>query len=229
MIHIGQRIKEVFDQQPKSHNIEWFAARLNCQRNNIYNIFKRPTIDVELLFQISRVLRHDFFHDLTIELGRTEGADLNEKQLIYDDMMLSVGRLLKRKLELLSIAGTSPEFQINKWDKEDSLFPPSKYIVSVNSGESQDIRPHVHIYSIEEAFELRFTINDGPFQMLPVKKYGTRPVTDNFIKEKELARDYLFNRKSAALLYSIENRKFAIEIYNTVNNRPHTRNCLDDD
>lgn len=228
MLHIGKRIKEVFDNQPKSHNIEWFAARLNCKRNNIYNIFNRSTIDTQLLFQISEILGHDFFHDLTEELRKYKGNPIDEKHRIYDEMMQSLGRLLNRQLQRVSISDMSTGYAINKWDPEDSLMPPSKYIVSVKSGESDDVPPHVHIYSIEEHFELRFTINEGVFRMLPVKSYGNRPTTDTFEKETELARDYLLNRKSAAVLYAYENSKFALNIYNTVNNRPNTRHSLDD-
>lgn len=185
MLHIGQCIKEVFDHQPKTHDIEWFASQLNCRRNNIYNIFKRPTIDVELLFQISRILKHDFFRDLTTELTRSENAELDAKQTVFEDIMTAMGKLLKRQLKKVNISGIVPGFQINKWDKEDSLLPPSKYIVSVKTGESEDIRPHVHVYSLEEHFELRFTINEGAFQMLPVKTYGNRPTTDTFEKETD--------------------------------------------
>lgn len=68
MIHIGRLIKQVFDRQPKSHTIVWFAGRLNCRRGNIYNIFNRATIDTELLIRISQVLSHDFFKDISEQL-----------------------------------------------------------------------------------------------------------------------------------------------------------------
>lgn len=228
MLHIGKRIKEVFDAQPKSHNIEWFADRLHCKRANIYNIFNRPTLDTQLLFDISEVLEHDFFHDLSEELAKYQGNPLDEKRRIYDDMMQSISRLLNRQLERVAISGVAPGYAVNKWDTEESLMPPSKYFVSVKSGESDDVVPHVHVYSLEEHFKLRFTINDGPFRMLPVQNYGNRPPTDKFEDIYELVRRYLYNEKSAAIHYVFENRKFAVEIYNIVNNRPNSRNCLDD-
>lgn len=69
MYHIGNRIREVFDEQPKAHNIQWFAAQLNCKRANVYNIFRRSTIDTELLARISVALDHDFFADLSSYLN----------------------------------------------------------------------------------------------------------------------------------------------------------------
>ncbi len=68
-IHVGKLIRTVFDQQPKSHTIRWFAAELNCGRANIYDIFNRKTIDTELLIRISRILDHDFFADISRNLG----------------------------------------------------------------------------------------------------------------------------------------------------------------
>lgn len=65
VFHIGNRIKEIFLLQPKSHNIEWFARQLHCQRANIYKIFNKQTIDTLLLINISRALRHDFFADIS--------------------------------------------------------------------------------------------------------------------------------------------------------------------
>ena len=41
-----------------------FARRLNCHRQNVYDIFKRQNIDLSLLQRISRVLEHDFVTEL---------------------------------------------------------------------------------------------------------------------------------------------------------------------
>ncbi len=79
MLHIGQRIKEVFDQQPKSHNIGWLAAQLNCRRANVYNIFGRSTIDTELLRRISIALNHDFFSDLSLDLRQKSTDDVIDR------------------------------------------------------------------------------------------------------------------------------------------------------
>lgn len=64
MKHIGQLIKEVFDRQPRSCTVQWFAGQINCHRSNVYDIFNRPTIDCDLLVRISRILNHNFFLDI---------------------------------------------------------------------------------------------------------------------------------------------------------------------
>lgn len=61
-IHIGHHIKEVFDRQGR--RATWFASELNCNRANVYNIFNRENIDVEMLIKISLVLQHNFFQDI---------------------------------------------------------------------------------------------------------------------------------------------------------------------
>lgn len=58
-LHIGQLIKEELERQERT--VSWFARKLFCDRSNVYKIFKRPTIDTELLLRISVILNHDFF------------------------------------------------------------------------------------------------------------------------------------------------------------------------
>lgn len=71
-IHIGQRIKEVFD--TKGITVTEFARRINKSRENIYSIFSRKTIDTGLLLIISKVLDFDFF-----ELFSRNNYVLNEE------------------------------------------------------------------------------------------------------------------------------------------------------
>lgn len=58
-VHIGKKIKEVW-KHSRLKGTE-FAALINRDRQVIYDIFKRESIDTDLLKQISKVLRHDFF------------------------------------------------------------------------------------------------------------------------------------------------------------------------
>jgi len=58
-LHIGKKIKEVW-KKSRMKGTE-FAAAINRDRQVIYDIFKRESIDTELLQSISNVLHHDFF------------------------------------------------------------------------------------------------------------------------------------------------------------------------
>jgi transcriptional regulator with XRE-family HTH domain len=61
-VHAGETVKEYFEASGLS--VSEFARRLNCHRQNVYDIFKRQNIDLSLLQRISRVLEHDFVTEL---------------------------------------------------------------------------------------------------------------------------------------------------------------------
>ncbi len=63
MIHIGKRIETVL--REKERTVAWFARKLYCNRQNVYDIFKRESIDTTLLQRISVILEHNFFRDLS--------------------------------------------------------------------------------------------------------------------------------------------------------------------
>lgn len=47
------------------------ADHLNCDRTNIYTIFRRRTIDVEMLSKLSVALQHNFLEDAMKLYGLT--------------------------------------------------------------------------------------------------------------------------------------------------------------
>lgn len=59
MIHIGKLIENELRRQERS--VTWFAKKLCCERTNVYSIFRRESIDTELLLRISQVLKCNFF------------------------------------------------------------------------------------------------------------------------------------------------------------------------
>ena len=58
-IHIGKEIKAELNRQERG--VTWLAAKLHCDRTNVYNIFKRQGIDTRLLERISIILHRNFF------------------------------------------------------------------------------------------------------------------------------------------------------------------------
>ena len=56
---IGEIIHQELQRQERT--VSWLARKLNCDRQNVYDIFKRRTIDTELLMRISIILNVDFF------------------------------------------------------------------------------------------------------------------------------------------------------------------------
>jgi hypothetical protein len=65
-VHIGKKIKVVFKESGLKGGD--FATRINRDRQVIYNIFKRDSIDTALLFKICKVLDHNFFDYYSSEL-----------------------------------------------------------------------------------------------------------------------------------------------------------------
>lgn len=58
-LHIGTLIEEEVRKQQLS--VSAFARRLHCDRTNVYDIFKRSSIDTEQLFRICKILNRNFF------------------------------------------------------------------------------------------------------------------------------------------------------------------------
>lgn len=64
-MHIGNRIKtELFN---KGLSAKWLAEKIDCERTNVYDIFKREDMNVGLLVRISNVLNHDFLKEVSEE------------------------------------------------------------------------------------------------------------------------------------------------------------------
>lgn len=59
---IGQIIKERVE--ASKINVVEFAKLIGVERTNVYNIYKRDSIDTALLKKIGQVLKYDFFQDL---------------------------------------------------------------------------------------------------------------------------------------------------------------------
>ncbi|MBX9852824.1 MAG: helix-turn-helix domain-containing protein [Cytophagaceae bacterium] len=59
MVHIGKKIKEVF--KNAGLTVTEFARRINTSRENVYGVFRRKSVDTEMLTKISKALNYDFF------------------------------------------------------------------------------------------------------------------------------------------------------------------------
>ena len=60
--NIGSLIREKIAE--KSMTVAEFARSINRERTTVYDIFKRETVDFDLLSQISEVLDYDFIHEV---------------------------------------------------------------------------------------------------------------------------------------------------------------------
>lgn len=67
MMHIGNRIKTVLTEQQRTAS--WLAQHLFCDRTNVYKIFKKESIDTDLLMRICKIMSYNFFADLADDLN----------------------------------------------------------------------------------------------------------------------------------------------------------------
>lgn len=70
MVHIGKLIQEELNRQERTPT--WLARKINCERTNIYYIFKQSSINTDLLERISTALGVDFFKYYSEKLGNDE-------------------------------------------------------------------------------------------------------------------------------------------------------------
>ena len=95
MIHIGEEIQERL--RKKRMKVVDFSRKIDTNRNNIYDIFNRKSIDSGLLMKISEALEFDFFRLYSIPLSKNslvqQLEDPLEELKNYED--------LKRKSEKL--------------------------------------------------------------------------------------------------------------------------------
>ena len=100
MLIIGSQIERIL--REKRLPITKFAKKINTNRNNVYNIFTRKTIDTGLLEKISEVLEFDFFkfyndNEFDFSLKNKE----NEESLKIDDTLKVENKNLKKEIEIL--------------------------------------------------------------------------------------------------------------------------------
>ncbi|MBQ8602870.1 MAG: XRE family transcriptional regulator [Bacteroides sp.] len=72
MIHIGKIIEEELRSQERS--VTWLAEKLYCDRTNVYKIFKKRSLDAELLLRVSHILHINLFLYYSDEYVRVEDA-----------------------------------------------------------------------------------------------------------------------------------------------------------
>jgi len=85
MQNIGKIIEEKL--REKGISVSEFARRINTNRNNVYDIFRRDSIDTQLLQKISIVLDYDFFQHFLINTNILAKSLISEpKEVIELDL-----------------------------------------------------------------------------------------------------------------------------------------------
>ena len=64
-IHIGHFIQTQLKADQRSAS--WLAREIGCSRNHLYKVFRKPSLDGELLLSISLAMNFNFFQYYTAE------------------------------------------------------------------------------------------------------------------------------------------------------------------
>jgi DNA-binding phage protein len=62
-IHIEQLIRAQLKADERS--VSWLAREIGCSRNHLYKVFRKPSLDGELLLNISLAMNFNFFQYYT--------------------------------------------------------------------------------------------------------------------------------------------------------------------
>ncbi len=81
-IHIGHIIEDVF--WKSGMTITQFAKLITCSRSNVYSIFERSDISLELLIKISVALKHNFLEDVSNAYGFKASTSLLQINIQLD-------------------------------------------------------------------------------------------------------------------------------------------------
>ena len=99
-IHIGQKIKEVFDS--KQMKLSDFAQQLGMVRQNVYRVFERKDMDTELIRRISQILDHDFFQYFVATSTEVISVEKDLKFTYQEETYQQLAETLERtRMELM--------------------------------------------------------------------------------------------------------------------------------
>ena len=77
-MHIGNLIRQKVREQNKTS--VWLAEQLSCSRTNVYKLYDKKSIDTDILFRISSILKFDFFSiysEEVLQKGLSHGTKQN--------------------------------------------------------------------------------------------------------------------------------------------------------
>lgn len=101
-VHIGEKIRKRAEEL-KTGTTE-LGRIINTSKQNVYGIFKRSSIDAQLLYEVSKALRFNFFQYYdSLELAKFESKNTKELEILRseNEKLKSELRTLKEKNELL--------------------------------------------------------------------------------------------------------------------------------
>lgn len=78
-INIGEEIQKEMENQNIGATV--MAKKIDTNRRRIYRILEKNSIDTDLLFKVSKVLKHDFFKLYSDKLSENEPLSVTKTSL----------------------------------------------------------------------------------------------------------------------------------------------------
>jgi len=95
VIHIGEEIKKLL--KAKNIDVTEFAKKINYTRGNAYKIFKKKSIDTDLLIKVSEALGQNLF---LLYVSEKDIAQHKNKKTTNEELTQTVEQLKKMVKEL---------------------------------------------------------------------------------------------------------------------------------
>ena len=96
-MHLGQKIKQVYE--AADINLTDFAKRIGTVRQNVYRIFERSSVDVDMLYKICQALNYDFFQYYTL-VANNQTASAASLDMLQKEVNLLNEQLGEARKEL---------------------------------------------------------------------------------------------------------------------------------
>ena len=76
-IHIGQLIREQLKADQRSAS--WLAREIGCSRNHVYKVFKKSSLEADLILKISIAMSFNFFQYYSAEVNAAMKTRMGEE------------------------------------------------------------------------------------------------------------------------------------------------------
>ena len=116
---IGELIE--YEVRKQQISITEFAEKICCKRNNVYDIFKRNTLDTGLLISISKVLNHNFAADIAKDYSLAETPSEETEQEEYNRK--AVNQFMETVPKILKELGKETTIAFGGQDASDEILP----------------------------------------------------------------------------------------------------------
>jgi len=183
-------------------SITGFAEMICCQRNNVYDIFKRDNIDIKLLKNISTLLKRNFFRELAeapeLITDKEETADEEKNRK-------AVSQFLEVVPDVLHKLGKSPAIVFCKMSEDEQAnrklpdFGLPDYFITFTIGET-----------------LKERVGENP--VLPIT-----PVSNNSDNKVEVCQNVVYDSVCVNITLDFKTEEewndilnFAFEVYDKV-------------